>query len=131
RDVKPGNILIAQNSEGEEHVYLSDFGLTKRPSSESGITATGQFVGTLDYAAPEQFEGKPLDGRTDVYSLGGVLYECLTGEVPFRADQDAAIMFAHLMSEVPKVTATRPELPADVDPVVAKAMAKSPADRFA
>ncbi|HEX9235366.1 MAG TPA: serine/threonine-protein kinase, partial [Actinomycetota bacterium] len=77
RDVKPGNILIARASEsgGPEHVYLSDFGLTKRATSDSGITATGQFVGTLDYAAPEQFEGKPLDGRTDQYSLGCCLYE--------------------------------------------------------
>src|SRR5437764_8507831 len=111
RDVKPGNILIAQGAEGEEHVYLSDFGLTKRPSSESGITATGQFVGTLDYAAPEQFEGKTLDARTDVYSLGCVLFESLTGEVPFRRDQDAAIMFAHLMQDPPLLTEKRSDLP--------------------
>src|SRR5947208_1362442 len=84
---------FARGSEGgDEHVYLSDFGLTKRAFSDSGITATGQFVGTLDYAAPEQFEGKQLDGRTDQYSLGCVLYECLTGAVPFQKDQEAALM---------------------------------------
>jgi serine/threonine protein kinase len=74
RDVKPGNVLIARTAATSgEHVYLSDFGLTKRTSSDSGITGTGQFVGTLEYAAPEQFEGKRLDARTDVYSLGCLL----------------------------------------------------------
>jgi tRNA A-37 threonylcarbamoyl transferase component Bud32 len=132
RDVKPGNILLAPGTEAtpREHVYLSDFGLTKRSSSESGITATGQFVGTLDYAAPEQFEGRALDGRTDVYSLGCVLYEVLTGEVPFRRDQDAAMMFAHLMSAPPRATEANPELPGAIDQVVARAMAKRPEDRY-
>jgi serine/threonine-protein kinase len=86
RDVKPGNILIARiDTVGEtEQVYLSDFGLTKRASSLSGVTGTGQFIGTLDYAAPEQFQARRLDARTDVYSLGAVLFECLTGHPPFR-----------------------------------------------
>jgi tRNA A-37 threonylcarbamoyl transferase component Bud32/streptogramin lyase len=131
RDVKPANILIAPGTErSPEHVYLSDFGLTKRSSSDSGITATGQFVGTLDYAAPEQFEGKPLGPRTDTYSLGCVLYEVLTGEVPFRRDQDAAMMFAHLLSPPPTVTQANPDLPPGIDPVVARAMAKKPEDRY-
>ncbi len=132
RDVKPGNILIARRSgtEGAEHVYLSDFGLTKRALSDSGVTATGQFVGTFDYAAPEQFEGRPLDARTDVYSLGCVAYQCLTGEVPFPRDQEAAAMYAHLMSPRPKVTDIRGDLPASIDPVVAKAMAKAPDERY-
>jgi DNA-binding beta-propeller fold protein YncE len=132
RDVKPGNILIARGSgsRGDEHVYLSDFGLTKRALSDSGVTATGQFVGTFDYAAPEQFEGKPLDARTDVYSLGCVLYQSLTGELPFPRDQEAAAMYAHLMTPPPKVTDIRPELPGAIDGVVAKAMAKSPDDRY-
>jgi serine/threonine protein kinase/outer membrane protein assembly factor BamB len=131
RDVKPGNILLVPGSEpGTEHVYLSDFGLTKRASSDSGITGTGQFVGTLDYAAPEQFTGEPLDARTDVYSLGCVLYECLTGAPPYRKDRDAALMYAHLNEPPPKPTAQRPELPAAVDDVVATAMAKSPDDRY-
>jgi YVTN family beta-propeller protein len=133
RDVKPSNILLGPRPvEGSsDHAYLSDFGLTKRVLSDSGITGTGVFVGTLDYAAPEQFEGKQLDKRTDVYSLGCVLYECLTGELPYARDQDAALMYAHLLSAPPKVTDKRPELPHGIDGVIAKAMAKSPEDRYA
>src|SRR5439155_5037029 len=101
----------------------------KRMASDSGLTGTGQFVGTLDYAAPEQFEGKQLDGRADIYSLGCVLYECLTGEIPFLRDNQAALVYAHLMSEPPRVTEKRSELPATIDAVVTKAMAKSPEDR--
>src|SRR5262245_18939968 len=132
RDVKPGNILITPRSdpEGRDRVYLSDFGLTKRATSDSGITATGQFVGTLDYAAPEQFEARPMDARADVYSLGGVLYECLTGEVPFPRENQAALVYAHLQASPPKVTGRRPELPEAIDAVVATAMAKDPSDRY-
>ena len=86
--------------------------LTKRATSDSGITATGQFVGTLDYAAPEQFEGGGLDPRADVYSLGCVLYECLTGEVPHPRENQAALVYAHLHAPPPKVTQKRPALPA-------------------
>jgi YVTN family beta-propeller protein len=131
RDVKPGNVLVASPGTPGEHAYLSDFGLTKRMTSDSGLTGTGQFVGTLDYAAPEQFEGKQLDGRADVYSLGCVLYECLTGEIPYRRDNQAALVYAHLMAEPPKVTATKPGLPGAIDDVVAKGMAKKPEDRYA
>jgi hypothetical protein len=133
RDVKPGNVLIAAASGPPEdgHVYLSDFGLTKRTSSDSGLTATGQFVGTLDYAAPEQFEGKPLDARTDEYSLGCVLFECLTGEPPYVRENDAAVMYAHLMAPTPKVSEHRPDLPPAIDAVVTTAMAKDPGDRYA
>ncbi len=131
RDVKPGNILLATSPGAKEHVYLSDFGLTKRMTSDSGITGTGQFVGTLDYAAPEQFEGKKLDGRADVYSLAGVLYECLTGEIPYRRENQAALVYAHLMAEPPSVTERRPELPPAVDAVVGTGMAKSRDDRYA
>jgi YVTN family beta-propeller protein len=132
RDVKPSNILLGPKPgpASPDHAYLSDFGLTKRVLSDSGITGTGVFVGTLDYAAPEQFEGKPLDGRTDVYSLGCVLYECLTGELPYPRDQDAALMYAHLLSAPPKVTDKRPDLPQGIDGVIAKALAKSPGDRY-
>ncbi len=132
RDVKPGNILITPRSASAptDRVYLSDFGLTKRATSDSGITATGQFVGTLDYAAPEQFEGKPVDGRADGYSLGCVLYECLTGEVPYARENQAALVYAHLQAPVPKVTAKRPELPFAIDLVVARAMAKRAEDRY-
>ena len=130
RDVKPGNILLASGPESFEHVYLSDFGLTKRTSSESGITGTGQFVGTLDYAAPEQFEGTPLDARADVYSLGCVTFECLTGQAPFTRDGDAALMYAHLMAPRPTPSAIRPELSV-FDDVIGRAMARRPEDRYA
>ena len=131
RDVKPGNVLLARQrgSEAGEHVYLSDFGLTKRSASDSGITGTGQFVGTLDYAAPEQFKGGTPDARTDVYSLGCVLFECLTGSPPFTSENDAGLMYAHLQEPPPSLTARRRGLPREIDEVVAKAMAKAPADR--
>jgi serine/threonine protein kinase len=127
RDVKPANILVGKS----DHAYLSDFGLIRRSEVSGGITKTGQFMGTLDYASPEQFEGKPLGPPTDVYSLGCVFYECLVGEPPFRREQDAAVMYAHLHDPPPGARARRPELPQWVDPVIEKAMAKRPDDRFA
>jgi DNA-binding SARP family transcriptional activator/tRNA A-37 threonylcarbamoyl transferase component Bud32 len=132
RDVKPGNVLLtrARSEDEAEHVYLSDFGLTKRTASDSGVTGTGQFVGTLDYAAPEQFQGGTPDARTDVYSLGCVLFECLTGRPPFQSDNDAALMYAHLQEPPPAVTAIEPGLPREIDRVVATAMAKAPTDRY-
>ena len=132
RDVKPGNVLLARQrgSEAGEHVYLSDFGLTKRSASDSGITGTGQFVGTLDYAAPEQFKGGTPDERTDVYSRGCVLFECLTGEPPFTSENDAGLMYAHLQEPPPSVTGSQPGLPRAIDGVVVKAMAKAPPDRY-
>jgi DNA-binding beta-propeller fold protein YncE/tRNA A-37 threonylcarbamoyl transferase component Bud32 len=133
RDVKPANILLAPGPrpDAPEHVYLSDFGVTKRTSSRTGLTGTGQFVGTLDYAAPEQIEGRPLDARTDVYSLGCVLYECLTGEVPFPRDAEMAVLWAHMSQPPPTVTERQPDLSPAIDEVVARAMAKAPDDRFA
>ena len=133
RDIKPGNILIVRSTSSQaiEHVYLSDFGLTKRSASRSGVTGTGVFVGTLEYAAPEQFEGTALGPPTDVYSLGCVLFECLVGEPPFRREQVAAVMYAHLHDPPPSASARRPELPGGVDQVIEKAMAKRPVDRFA
>ena len=131
RDVKPANVLLTRprSSEPVEHVYLSDFGLTKRSASDSAVTGTGQFVGTLDYAAPEQFKGETPDVRTDVYSLGCVLFECLTGRPPFRSENEAGLMYAHLQQPPPLVTSERPELPHEIDRVVGRAMAKSPGDR--
>jgi serine/threonine protein kinase/DNA-binding winged helix-turn-helix (wHTH) protein len=131
RDVKPANVLLARprSSEPVEHVYLSDFGLTKRSAGDSAVTGTGQFVGTLDYAAPEQFKGETPDARTDVYSLGCVLFECLTGRPPFRSENDAGLMYAHLQQPPPPVTSERPDLPHEIDRVVGRAMAKSPDDR--
>ncbi len=132
RDVKPGNILIASGTgrEDPDHVYLTDFGLTKRSSSLSGQTTSGRFIGTMDYVAPEQIGGKPVDARTDVYSLGCVLYHGLTGEPPFDRDDEAAVLWAHVVDQPPPVSARRPDLPPGLDAVVAKAMAKAPEDRY-
>ena len=132
RDVKPGNILIASGAgpENSDHVYLTDFGLTKRSSSLSGLTATGHFLGTIDYVAPEQITGNPVDSRTDIYALGCVTYESLTGTVPYERDDDAALLWAHLVEAPPSVRDKRPELPEGLDTVIAKAMAKAPADRY-
>ena len=132
RDVKPGNILVTRtaSSPPADLAFLVDFGLTKRAASDSGLTGTGVFAGTLSYAAPEQFEGGPLDGRTDVYSLGCVLFECLTGVPPFRKEQDAALMHAHLSEPPPSAMALRPDLPPAIDGVVARAMAKPPDQRY-
>ncbi|CAM5343177.1 hypothetical protein SAVIM338S_01091 [Streptomyces avidinii] len=132
RDVKPGNILVAQGTDDEhpEHVYLTDFGLTKKSLSLTGFTSVGQFVGTLDYVAPEQIAGKPVDGRCDVYGLACVVYETLTGVPPFQRDEDMALLWAHQYDEPPPVTSLRPDLPAAVDEVLARALAKAPEDRW-
>jgi serine/threonine protein kinase len=136
RDVKPGNILLTALTEHSghahpDHVYLTDFGLTKRTSSLSGsLTGTGHFLGTVDYVSPEQIQGAAVGPSTDVYALGCVLYEGLTGRLPFTRDDDAAVLWAHLVEMPPPVSAIRPELPAAVDEVVAKAMAKVPTDRY-
>ena len=137
RDVKPANVLVATGSEQSghacsDHVYLSDFGLTKRISSDSTVlTGTGRFVGTVDYVSPEQIQGAPLGPTADVYALGCVLFQCLTGQVPFHREDDAALLWAHLVEPPPPVSGTRPDLPPRVDDVVARAMAKSPDDRYA
>ena len=131
RDVKPANILIVPpaTSGGAEHVYLTDFGLTKRALSVSGFTETGQLVGTVDYAAPEQIKGDPVDGRADIYSLGCVLFECLTGSVPYPREQEVAVLWAHVQEPPPSVSASRHGLPKELDEVVEHAMAKDAAAR--
>ena len=132
RDVKPANVLIERGADGDpDHVYLADFGITKHTLSRSGLTATGQLVGTIDYVAPEQIQGKPVDGRADIYSLGCVLYECLTGRVPFVKDLDAAVIWAHVEEPPTPPSAIRPELPGGIDDVIKCALAKSPDDRYA
>ncbi len=133
RDVKPGNILVEHGADEDEpdHIYLTDFGITKHAASRSGLTATGEFMGTIDYIAPEQIQGRPVDGRADIYSLGCVLYECLTGRVPFAKDVDAAVIWAHV-EEMPTTPSTlQPTLPREIDEVISKALAKDPADRYA
>ena len=131
RDVKPANILIGSRGDAEHppHVYLSDFGLIKRSSSMSAMTATGRFLGTMNFAAPEQIRGEPLDARSDVYALGCVLYQCLTGSAPFVRDDQAALLWAHLSQAPPRLASTHADLAA-ADPVVAKALAKNPDDRY-
>ena len=131
RDVKPGNILLAAGAEGEnEHVYLTDFGVAKQTRT-AGLTRTGFFLGTIDYAAPEQIESKEIDGRTDVYALGCVLYQCLTGSLPYEKDSEIAVLYAHLNDPPPRPSERLPELSSPFDAVVAKALAKSPDDRYA
>jgi hypothetical protein len=132
RDVKPGNILIASDSTPDlpEHCYLTDFGLTKDTSSPVELTATGTFVGTIDYIAPEQIEGGKPDGRGDQYALACVLFECLAGHPPFPRDEEINVMWAHLQDAPPTITAERAELPVAIDAVIARAMAKDPMERY-
>ncbi|NEA98331.1 serine/threonine-protein kinase [Streptomyces sp. SID13726] len=131
RDVKPGNILVARGTDSDhpEHTYLTDFGLTKKSLSLTGFTTVGQFVGTLDYVAPEQISGRPVDGRCDVYGFACVVYESLTGHPPFRRDDDMALLWAHQYDPPPALSEAGPGLPARLDAVFAKALAKSPDDR--
>ena len=129
RDVKPANILL-ERDDGSGHAYLTDFGLTRHASSAAGLTKTGQWVGTLDYVAPEQIEGRQIDARADVYALGCVLYESLTGEVPFNEDSEVAVMYAHLNEPAPAPRKKVPDLPSEIDDVIDRALAKDPDDRF-
>ncbi|MEV6755376.1 serine/threonine-protein kinase [Streptomyces sp. NPDC051214] len=132
RDVKPGNILVAKGTDSDhpEHVYLTDFGLTKKSLSLTGFTTVGQFVGTLDYVAPEQISGRPVDGRCDVYSLACVVHETMAGGPPFQRDDDMALLWAHQYDQPPRLTEQRPEIPAALDGVLAKALAKRPEERY-
>jgi serine/threonine protein kinase len=126
RDVKPANILVGDG----DRAYLSDFGVVKELAG-NGSTRTGSFVGTIEYCAPEQIEGRAVDARTDVYALACVLYECLVGESPFHRDSEVAVLTAHLHAAPPKLIRAAPELPAALDHVIAKALSKSPLDRYA
>src|SRR5215218_736829 len=126
RDVKPANILVG----AEDRAFLSDFGVVKELAS-NGTTRTGSFIGTIEYSAPEQIEGGDVDARTDVYSLACVLYECLTGTSPFQRASQVAVLNAHLHDAPPKLTKAVAELPAALEQVLAKALSKSPLDRYA
>lgn len=125
RDVKPGNVLIDSN----DNVFLSDFGLSKDMGTR-GITATGQWMGTAEYMAPEQAAGKDLDYRADLYALGCVAFECLTGDPPFVAENPFAVMMAHANSEIPQATRHDPSLPEGVDRVLRRAMSKDREERY-
>jgi serine/threonine-protein kinase len=129
RDVKPANILL-EGADGSGHAYLTDFGLTRHTKSDAGLTKTGQWVGTLDYVAPEQIEGRPTDARSDVYALGCVLYESLTGTVPFAKESEVATMYAHLNEDAPPPRESVPDLPPAIDDVIERALAKNPDDRY-
>ncbi len=126
RDVKPANILIAEPG---NRVYLTDFGIAKLRSAP-GLTRTGTFVGTVDYCAPEQIEGKPVDARTDVYALGCVLFHSLTGQPPYPKESEVAVVHAHLLEPPPALTTRRPDLPPSLDGVIVTAMAKYPDVRY-
>ena len=129
RDVKPPNVLVRSIS-GTDHAYLTDFGIARRVDvGATGLTRTGQTVGTVGYMAPEQIRGERSDGRADLYSLGCVLYQCLTGRRPFEHDSEVAVMFAHVNEERPRPSTVRPEL-ARFDDVVSRALALEPEDRF-
>src|SRR3954471_9731383 len=128
RDVKPANILIADAQ--PLHVYLTDFGLTKRTSSQSGLTKTGLFVGTIDYAAPEQIKGWPVDARADVYALGCVLFEMVAGQPPFRRENEYATMYAHTSEPPPALSSMAAGVTPALDVAVARALAKEPENRF-
>ena len=133
RDVKPANMLLASVSDGStaDHVYLSDFGLSKQSLSSPSLTRTGQFLGTLDYMSPEQISGRPVDGKTDLYALGCAAFEMLTGQPPFKREANLAVMWAQVSAEPPSVRQWRPELSPAVDEVIGTALAKAPQDRQA
>ena len=131
RDVKPANMLVDVGPGRPEHVYLSDFGLAKGMLSLGGPTRAGQFLGTPDYAAPEQISGSSVDGRADQYALACVAYTLLSGSLPFEREEAMAVLYAHLFAPSPRLTSVRPDLPAAVDQVLARALAKTPEDRYA
>jgi len=125
RDIKPQNVLIDE----EGRAKLTDFGIS-RQLEQAGVTATGRVLGTTDYVAPEQAMGRAVDPRSDVYSLGVVLYEMLVGQVPFHADSQVGVAMKHVNEELPDVQRRRPEVSAAVALVVERATAKDPGERY-
>jgi hypothetical protein len=124
RDIKPQNILIGQR----DHAYLADFGLTKA-SDDSGLTESGRFIGTIDYVSPEQARGEGATAKSDIYALTGVLCECLSGQVPYPRANEPAVLYAHLIDPPPKLSERRSDLPAAIDEVIERGLAKDPDDR--
>jgi serine/threonine-protein kinase len=125
RDVKPANVLV-----DVDRAYLGDFGLTKRFDATGGMTGVGQIIGTVDYLAPEQIDSGKVDGRTDVYALGCVVYECLSGRPPHHKDSDIAVLFAHVREDPAPLSTLLDDIPESVDDVLGKALAKDPSDRY-
>ena len=130
RDVKPANILVDAHADRPDHVYLSDFGVSKGAAPSVSLTGAGHFLGTPDYSAPEQIQGLTVDGRADQYALACVAFQLLAGSVPFGRDQGMAVLFAHLSEPPPRVSSRRQGLPAAADQVLARAMAKVPEKRY-
>ena len=130
RDVKPANVLVDARPGRPEHVYLSDFGLSKRAAAAAGLTGSGQFMGTAEYAAPEQINGRPVDGKADQYALACVVFEALTGAAPFARPEPMAVLWAHLSEPVPSLARRRPDLPGGADRIMARALAKEPHHRY-
>jgi serine/threonine protein kinase len=130
RDVKPANVLVDAQPGRPEHGYLTDFGVARVIRSTGGLTIAGQFIGTPNYGAPEQISGAPVDGRTDQYALACVAYELLTGSVPFKREDPMMVLYAHAYADPPRLTAARPDLPAAVDAVLTRGLAKQPDRRY-
>ena len=128
RDVKPANVLLTTDE--PEHAYLTDFGVSKRVGGQSRLTNAGQWVGTLDYLSPEQIRGEEVGPAADTYMLAGLLYHCLTGRPPFVRDSQAAALWAHLSAPAPAPSSSRPELPPELDEVIARGLAKDPGARY-
>jgi hypothetical protein len=130
RDVKPGNILVAEDPGGVQ-AFLTDFGLSKNPDADSvALTRQGQLVGTMAYTAPEEILAQPRGSLVDIYSLGCVLYESLTGTPPFVREHALEVLYAHIGDPRPKVTERQLDLPPEIDAVVARAMAIAPEERY-
>jgi DNA-binding NarL/FixJ family response regulator len=128
RDVKPANILIRERN-GSEHAYLTDFGVSKHRQGDPELTGTGLAIGTADYIAPEQAQGRDVDGRADVYSLACVLFQALTGQIPFEGGSDIDKLWAHVHTAPPDLHAIRPDLPAGLAAALTTALGKDPDDR--
>jgi predicted Ser/Thr protein kinase len=129
RDVKPGNVIV-EKRRGSEQAYLTDFGLTKQMDATSGVTATGRWVGTIDYASPEQIRGEHVDARSDVYALGCVLFVALTGQLPFEREADVAKLYAHINDPAPAPSSVAQGVPPQLDAVVGRALEKEPDRRY-
>jgi serine/threonine-protein kinase len=125
RDLKPSNILLDER----DNAYLTDFGIAKMLGSNTQVTASG-VVGTPSYMSPEQCQGKTLGPSSDIYALGAILFEILTGKVPYEADTPLSVMYMHVREPIPSAIALNPKLPAAIDRVIVRALAKRPEERY-
>jgi eukaryotic-like serine/threonine-protein kinase len=132
RDIKPSNVILSPDSENEIEPKLIDFGLAKvaAQSSEKGLTRTGQIVGTPDYMSPEQIANKEVDARSDVYSLGCLVFEMCVGRPPFTGGDDVQVLYQQLQVKPDRVEDHVPDAPPEIDKLLGKALAKEPGARF-